>query len=100
MGLWFDVTRVAAGLNIVLLVGLGSVWARNFRRFRSKHTMGLLVFAGLMLVENGLAFYYFTMDPALSAWYPTTPGRSQLAMMLLRVLTTGALLFLVWVTWD
>lgn len=100
MGLWFDVTRAAAGLNVVLLVGLGSVWARNYRLFRSKHTLGLLVFSALMFAENGLALYYFTMDPMLSSWFPAMPGPPQIAMMVLRVLTTGALVFLLWVTWD
>ena len=100
MGLWFELTRAATVVNVALLVGLGTVWVRNYRRFRSKHTLGLAVFAGLMLAENGLALYFFTMHPQLSAWYPRTPEPSQIAMMFLRVLTTGALVFLAWVTWD
>ena len=100
MGLWFEITRAAAAVNVALLLGLGAVWARNYRRFRSKHTLGLLVFSILMLTENGLALYYFTMDPMMSTWLPQTPEPPQMAMMLLRVLMTGALLFLAWVTGD
>ncbi len=100
MGLWFDVTRAAAGVNVVLLLVLGTIWARNYRRFRSKHALGLTIFALLMLAENGLALYYFTMDPVLSGWFTHMPGPPELAMMLLRTLTTVALLFLLWVTWD
>lgn len=100
MGLWFEITRVAAAINVVLLLGLGVVWVRNYYRFRSKHTLGLSVFAALMLVENSLALYYFTVDPMTSAWFPQTPEVPQIAMMLLRILTTAALVFLAWVTWD
>ncbi|MFB6138770.1 MAG: hypothetical protein ABEJ42_10635 [Halobacteriaceae archaeon] len=101
MGLWFDITRLAALVNVVLLLGLGSIWARNYRRLGSKHALGLLVFAALMFAENGLALYYFTMDPSLHEWFKhQMVGSRGLAMMLLRVLTTGALLFLAWITWD
>lgn len=100
MGLWFGVTQAATALNVVLLVGLGSVWARNYRRFRSKHTLGLTVFAMLMLTENGLALYFYLMDPTLSLWFPRIPEPHQFAIMLLRVLITAALIFLAWVTWD
>jgi len=100
MGLWFEITRVAAGVNVLLLLGLGAIWVRNYVQLRSKHTLGLLVFALLMLTENGLALYYFTVDPMMSSWFPTEPEPPQIAMMLLRLLMTGALVFLAWVTWD
>ncbi|MFB6353805.1 MAG: hypothetical protein ABEJ92_06935 [Halobacteriales archaeon] len=101
MGLWLDITRIAAGFNVVLLAALVVVWGRNYRRFRSKHTLGLLVFGTLMLAENGLALYFFTVDPYLAPWFNTAmPEPPQLAMMALRLVTSGALLFLAWVTWD
>ena len=100
MAFWFGLMQAATALNIVLLVGLGSIWARNFQRFRSKHTLGLTVFALLMLTENGLALYFYLMDPTLSLWFPRVPEPPQFAMMLLRVITTAALVFLAWVTWD
>ncbi|WP_232685779.1 hypothetical protein [Halobacterium zhouii] len=102
MGLWIDVTRTAAGLNVLLLVALSYVWATNYWEFRSKHALGLLVFGLLLLAENALAFYYFMLDPQLSGWFasgamPTLAGN---AMMVLRVLETVALCFLGWVTMD
>jgi hypothetical protein len=101
MGVWITVVRGAAAVNVVLLVGLCALWARNYRAFRSKHALGLLVFGVLLLAENALAFYYFMLDPVLSVWFsdsmPSLPGR---AMMFLRVLETGALLFLGWISWD
>lgn len=100
MGLWFDVARGAAALNAFLLLGLGYVWARNYWEFRSKHTLGLLIFAVLMFGENALALYFFNWHPVLSGWFSGLPELPQLAMMSLRVLMLGALAFLLWVTWD
>jgi hypothetical protein len=101
MGLWLDITRLAAGVNVVVLAALVVVWWRNYRQFHSKHTVGLLIFGVLMLAENGLALYFFTVDPMLSPWFQTSmPELPQIAMMALRLVTSGALVFLAWVTWD
>lgn len=101
MGLWLEITRIAAGFNVVVLAALVVVWVRNYRQFHSKHTLGLLVFGTLMLAENGLALYFFTVDPALSSWFQTAvPEPPEFAMMALRLVTSGALVFLAWVTWD
>lgn len=101
MGLWLEVTRLAAAFNVVVLAGLGLVWFRNYRQFHSKHTLGLLVFSLLMLAENAIALYLFTVDPMLSPWFESSvPELPQIAMMALRLITSGALVFLAWVTWD
>lgn len=102
MGLWIGVTCAAATLNVLLLLGLSSVWARNYREFRSKHTLGLLVFGLLLLAENALAVYVFLLDPMLSVWFASDSMHSVAgtAMMALRVLETVAVLALGWVTLD
>jgi len=101
MGLWIDVARAATALNVALLVALTYVWGRNYRQFRSKHTLGLTVFGVLLLAENTLAFYYYLLDPTLAGWFETAvPAVAWRAMMLLHVLESGALAFLAWVTWD
>ncbi len=100
-GFWPIVARISAAINVLLLIGLGYVWARNYIQFRSKHTLGLFVFSVLLLAENACALYYYLVDPTLSAWFATAvPGIAWRAMMLLHVLETVALLFLAWVTWD
>jgi hypothetical protein len=101
MNLWVDVARVAAAVNVVVLLGLGAVWARNFVRFRSKHTLGLLTFATFLLAENAFALYYYLVDPTLSVWFSTAvPAVAWQAMLTLHVLETVALAVLAWVTWD
>lgn len=100
MGLWIDIARFAAGLNVLLLVGLGVVWGRNYRQLRSKHALGLLVFGGFLLAENLLWLYVYLLDPALTGWMYGAAPFAQRAMTGLCVLESVGLLFLAWVTWD
>lgn len=98
-----DAMRVLSALNVVLLVGLGYVWGRNFYRFRSKHTLGLLVFAVLLGFENAISVYFFVFDNTLTAWVtnPTVvPPPAQRVMFVLRAFEFAAIVFLTWVTWD
>jgi hypothetical protein len=100
MTLWVDVARVAIILNVALLLGLDYVWGRNYRQFRSKHTLGLLLFGTLLLAENLLALYFYFFHPVLQVWVTSIPDLAQFAMTSLRVLEFGGLLFLSWTTWD
>jgi len=101
MSLWFDIVRVAAGLNVVLLAVLLGIWGRNYLEFRSKHTLGLSLFALFLLAENALSLYIYIVDPTLSAWFASeVPDIVWRAMMILRVLQTVGVSFLVWVSWD
>lgn len=100
MALWLDVMRTATVLNIGLLVVLAFIWARNYLSIRSKHTLGLLIFAVFMLAHNALAIYFSTIHADLSRWYADVSELPQFAMMVLSVLQLGALVFLTWVTWE
>jgi uncharacterized membrane protein len=100
MAVWLDVARVAAAVNILLLLALSSVWVRNYLQFRSKHPLALSLFGGLLVVENAVALYVFSLDPVLSAWIASSDPVAQWAMMALRLLELGALLVLAWATWD
>ena len=101
MSLWFDIARLSAGINVVLLSVLLFIWGRNYLEFRSKHTLGLGIFALFLLAENALSLYVYIVDPTLSAWFASeVPDIAWRAMMALHVLETLALAFLVWITWD
>ncbi|MCO8246333.1 MULTISPECIES: hypothetical protein [unclassified Haladaptatus] len=93
--------QIATAVNMVLLAVLGGVWARNYMRLRSKHTLGMLVFASLLFCENGSALYYYLLDPDLSIWFSTAvPPIAWHAMLLFHVLEMLAIGFLAWVTLD
>jgi len=103
MSLWTDLARLAVGLNVVLLLALLFVWGRNYVQFRSKHTLGLFVFALFLFAENCLMLYTYFLDPTLSTWWydetkvPTIVWQAQMALNVLETLGIG---FLVWITWD
>ena len=93
MTLMLDVARVAAALNVLLLLVLAGIWGRNYLAVRSKHTLGSAVFAVFLLAENALALFYYLNPPPLS-----TPAVR--AMMYLQVLEFVGIAVLVYVTWD
>ncbi|EMA39586.1 hypothetical protein [Halococcus hamelinensis] len=103
MAVLIDGMRVFSALNVLFLLVLAYIWGRNYLRFRSKHTLGLLVFAVLLLAENALAIYFFAFHHGLTAWVTDpslVPPLAQEAMLALRVLEFGGVAFLTWVTWD
>ncbi|QLH82681.1 hypothetical protein [Halosimplex pelagicum] len=91
---WLTVATALAGLNALLLVALGVVWLRNYRTFGTNLILGLLAFAGVMLLENLVAIYYFFSMQMLYAADPV----AQQAVVVLRALQFLALLFLTYVT--
>lgn len=99
MALWLDVARVAAGLNLVVLVALGTVWLRNYRQHGARHTLGLLVFAVFLLVENALWLYFYALHAEFIGWYVDAGTDVQVGVTLLCGLELIALLFVARLTW-
>jgi hypothetical protein len=103
MSLLVSVFQALTLLNLVLLTGLAYVWGRNYATIRSKHSLGLLLFALFLLGENGMAAYFFLLDPTLTGWITDpelVPPVAQGAMAALRVAQFVGLSFLTWITWD
>ena len=50
---------VLAGASIAVLIGLLYVYGTNFRTLRAPLSIGLIVFAGLFIVENLAAMYFY-----------------------------------------
>lgn len=69
MEIWLTGARLSAGANLVLLLMLGSVWVRNYLDHRARHTLGLLVFAAMLLVQNGLWLYFYVIHDEFIAWF-------------------------------
>ena len=99
MAVWIDLARVAAVLNVALLLGLTSVWTRNYRRHGAQHTLGLLVFGVFLLVENGLWIYFYVFHDGYVAWLAQAGTDVQVGSMLLCGLEFVALSFVAWITW-
>ena len=102
MPLLIDILRVASVLNIVVLSGLIYIWGRSYLIFRSKHAVGLLVFAVILLLQNIVAVYFYTLDPTVSGWLVSemVGARPRFVMASLQVLEFGGLAFVAWVSAD
>lgn len=99
MSAWLTVALGAAAVNLLLLVVLGSIWLRNYRLHGASHTLGLLVFAAFLMVENALWLYFYGVHPAFVDWFVNSSADIQLGMTLLCGLETVALLVLARITW-
>lgn len=100
MSAWLNVALGMAAVNLLLLVVLGSIWLRNYRLHGASHTLGLLVFAAFLAVENVLWLYFYGVHPAFVGWFVNSGTDIQLGLTLLCGLETVALLVLVRITWT
>lgn len=99
MELWLQAARGAAAVNVLLLVVLGAIWVRNYRTHRARHTLGLVVFATVLLLQNLLWLYFYLVHPAFIGWFVDAGTDVQFGVMLLCGLELVALAFLARITW-
>ena len=67
MALLMDVSSIVSIVNVVILVILLAVYANIYRKMGATFTIGLIVFAGMLLLHNVIAIYgYFSMAPLYS----------------------------------
>lgn len=83
MGIWLDAARIAAALNLVLLGALGAVWLRNYLDHGARHTLSLLVFAVLLVVQNAVWLYFYTLHAGYVEWYAAASPDVQVGIMAL-----------------
>jgi hypothetical protein len=57
-----DVSSLVGMANVAILVVLLSVYANIYRKTRATFTVGLMIFAGMLMLHNVIAVYgYFAM---------------------------------------
>jgi membrane-bound metal-dependent hydrolase YbcI (DUF457 family) len=67
MSLLMDVSSVVSMINTAILVVLLAVYANIYRKTGATFTIGLMVFAGMLMLHNIIAIYgYFAMAPLYS----------------------------------
>ena len=67
MALLMDVSSGVSMVNTVILVVLLAVYANIYRKTGATFTIGLIVFAGMLMLHNIIAIYgYFAMAPLYS----------------------------------
>lgn len=100
MTVWLDLARITAGVNVLLLLALGYVWVQGYRDHGAAHTLGLIVFASFLLVENALWLYFYVIHPSFIGWFLETGTDVQIGLNLLCGLELVALAFLAKLTWQ
>src|SRR5919199_6328929 len=67
MALLMDVSSIVSMVNMTILVTLLAVYANIYRKTKDTFTIGLMVFAGMLMLHNMIAIYgYIAMDPLYS----------------------------------
>lgn len=99
MSAWLNAALFAAAANVVLLAILAAIWLHTYRQVRASHTLGLLVFAAVLLVQNVLWLYFYGLHPGFIGWFLDTGLDVQIGLMALCGLETLALVALFRITW-
>lgn len=99
MSILLDVARVAAVLNIGLLGLLSYVWGQSYRHHHASHTLGLLLFAAFLVLQNFVWVYLYGFHAVFIGWFLEGPQTYRVSMTLLCGLQTIALVFLARITW-
>jgi membrane-bound metal-dependent hydrolase YbcI (DUF457 family) len=67
MALLMDVSSLVSMINTVVLIVLLAVYVNIYRKTGAIFTIGLMVFAGMLMLHNIIAIYgYFAMAPLYS----------------------------------
>jgi hypothetical protein len=67
MTLLMDISSIVSMINTAVLVVLLSIYANIYRKTGATFTIGLMVFAGMLMLHNIIAIYgYFAMAPLYS----------------------------------
>jgi uncharacterized membrane protein YgdD (TMEM256/DUF423 family) len=67
MVMLMDVSSIVSMVNMAILVALLAVYANIYRKTGATFTVGLMVFAGMLMLHNVIAVYaYFAMAPLYS----------------------------------
>lgn len=61
MSLLMQVSTLLAGINMVILIALLYLYVRNMRKIMSSFTIGLVLFAAFLLVQNALGLFSYGM---------------------------------------
>ena len=93
MSLALDAARIAAALNVLMLLVLLRIWVGTYREIRAPLTLGSIVFAVLLLAENAVALYFYFNAPAM-------PPLAVEVMMILQVLETVGIAVLFYTNWQ
>jgi len=87
--------------NICLLIALIYVYMKNYRQLKSKFTMGLLVFASLLLLQNVVSTGVLVLNILLGTGHHGFDlDRPQFPLSSINIIQLIALSILLKITWE
>ncbi|HML04670.1 MAG TPA: hypothetical protein VK426_02750 [Methanobacterium sp.] len=87
--------------NICLLIALLYVYLKSYRQLKSKFTMGLLVFAGLLLIQNVVSTLFLALNMIIGPGnHSFEIGRPEFPLSSINVIQLVALSILLYITWE
>lgn len=87
--------------NIGLLLALIYVYLKSYRQLKSKFTMGLLVFASLLLLQNLVSVVFLASSMILGPGnHSFELGRQEFPLSSINVIQLIALSILLYITWE
>ena len=102
VGIGTSYLAIAVGIaNICLLVALIYVYMKNYRQLKSKFTMGLLVFASLLLLQNVISTSFLVVNLILGMGHHGLDiDRPQFPLSSINIIQLIALSILLYITWE
>ena len=79
-------------ISIIMLAILLIVYITNYKKYKSGFTIGLVIFAGLLLLQNVLQVYFYTTSMQA---YPPIVEQSTFIFEVIEIIAYGVIL---WVT--
>ena len=87
--------------NICLLIALLYVYLKSYRQLKSKFTMGLLVFASLLLLQNVVSTMFLVLNVVLGMGNRGLDiDRPQFPLSSINIIQLIALSILLKITWE
>jgi len=81
-------------VNVLLILGLLFIYVQNYRKLKSKYTIGLMVFAVFFLVQSLMGIFF---DVSMVMYSSTTAEKAATALEAIKAVAFGVLL---WISWD
>jgi hypothetical protein len=64
MNILMEISAILSVVNLALLISLLTIYLKIYRSSKAIFTLGLMFFAGMLILHNGIAvFAYLTMEP-------------------------------------
>lgn len=88
-----DLALLLHSANIILVLGLLYVYVQNYRKIRSKYTIGLVVFAAFFLLQSIMGLYF---DITMAMYRDKTAENAAMFLEALKAVGFAALLKISW----